>query len=162
MERPIIVTHRQEQRLSTLPDAENDSGSARASSGEGIALLAALAELGVRVTDAMARAIDDSGVLSNETVQVLIHLNTSGPSRPSVLADHLGTSRPQITKLLGQLEQQQLIERTHETEPDRRVVTVTLTPTGRSVIDAADAILQDGFDDVAPIIAAIDGFLSRT
>ncbi len=125
-------------------------------------MLAALAELGVRVTDAMARAIDDSGVLSNETIQVLIHLNTHGPSRPSSLAEYLGTSRPQITKLLGQLEQQQLIERTHETEPDRRVVTVTLTQTGQRVIDAADAILQDGFDDVALVIAAIDGFLSRT
>ncbi len=125
-------------------------------------MLAALAELGVRVTDAMATAVDDAGVLSNETIQVLIHLNTHGSSRPSSLAEHLGTSRPQITKLLGQLEQQQLIERTHETEPDRRVVTVTLTPTGQRVIDAADAILQDGFDDVALVIAAIDGFLSRT
>jgi DNA-binding MarR family transcriptional regulator len=93
---------------------------------------------------------------------VLIHLNTHGPSRPSILAEHLGTSRPQITKLLSQLEQQQLIERNHETEPDRRVVTVTLTPVGRSVIDAADAILRDGFDDIALVLGAVDGFLGRT
>jgi DNA-binding MarR family transcriptional regulator len=156
------VTHWQEQPLSIPEDAGDDSVLARARSGEGIALLAALAELGVRVTGAMARVIDDSSVLSNETIQVLIHLNTHGPSRPSILAEHLGTSRPQITKLLSQLEQQQLIERNHETEPDRRVVTVTLTPVGRSVIDAADAILRDGFDDIALVLGAVDGFLGRT
>lgn len=39
---------------------------------------------------------------------------------------------------------------------------MTLTPTGQRVIDVSDAILQDGFDDLAAVIAAIDGFLTST
>lgn len=156
------MTH---QQTTPPPISHETAGApvpAGATNGEGVALMAALAELGVRVTDALANAIDDSAVLSNETIQLLIHLDTHGPSRPSILADHVGTSRPQITKLLSRLEEQSLIRRDHGTEPDRRVVTVTLTPNGRRVIETADAILRDGFDDIARVLAAINGFLDRT
>ena len=81
---------------------------------DGIALLADLAELGARVTEAMATAVRNPEVLTNATTQILILLRTHGPSRPSDLASHLGVSRPQITKLVGQLEEHELVERRHD------------------------------------------------
>lgn len=129
---------------------------------DGITLLAELAELGARVTAAMATAIDDPDVLTNATTQLLIRLRTHGSSRPSDLAHHFGVSRPQITKLVGQLEHHHLIERRYAVETDRRAVTIALTPAGERVLDSADELLQRGFDDVRAFAAAVTDFLART
>lgn len=79
--------------------------------GDGIALFAALVELGVRVTEAMATAVTNPDVLNNATTQILIDLHLHGSRQPSQLATHLGVSRPQITKVLNQLEDEHLIHR---------------------------------------------------
>ena len=128
----------------------------------GIALLADLAELGARVTEAMATAAQSPEVLTNATTQILILLRTHGPSRPSELASHLGVSRPQITKLVDQLEEHELVERTHDVQSDRRAVTVELTAIGDRVLDAADQILQQGFGDLRAVQGAVAEFLVRT
>ena len=129
---------------------------------DGITLFSALVELGVRVTEAMATAVSDPHVLGNATTQVLIDLHVHGSRRPSQLAAHLGVSRPQMTKLLNQLEDEHLIHRQAGVAPDRRVTTVTLTPTGQQVIDAANSVLQHGFDDITSVTETIRTFLERT
>ena len=128
----------------------------------GIALLADLAELGARVTEAMATAVRNPEVLTNATTQVLILLRTHGPSRPSDLASHLGVSRPQITKLVGQLEEHELVERRHDVISDRRAVAVGLTVVGDRVLDAADQILEQGFSNLSAVQDAVAEFLVRT
>jgi DNA-binding MarR family transcriptional regulator len=131
-------------------------------SGDGLALFAALTQLGVRVTDAMADAVNNPAVLGNLAVQILIDLHMHGSRQPSQLAARLGVSRPQITQLLNQLEDEHLIHRRAGVAPDRRVTTVTLAPAGRQVIQAADHVLQRGFDDVASVTQTIQTFLQRT
>lgn len=130
--------------------------------GDGIALFAALVELGVRVTEAMATAVTNPDVLNNATTQILIDLHLHGSRQPSQLATHLGVSRPQITKVLNQLEDEHLIHRLSGVGPDRRTTTVTLTPIGQQVIDAANHILSDGFEDVHSVTQTVRTFLQRT
>ena len=129
---------------------------------DGITLFSALVELGVRVTEAMATAVTDPDVLDNATTQILIDLHVHGSRQPSQLAAHLGVSRPQMTKLLNQLEDEHLIQRQAGVLPDRRVTTVILTPPGQQVIDAANDVLQHGFDDIASVTQTIRTFLERT
>ena len=138
-----------------MPDAANPRK-------DGIALLADLAELGARVTEAMATAVRNPEVLTNATTQVLILLRTHGPSRPSELARHLGVSRPQITKLVGQLEEHEIVQRRHDIQSDRRAVTVSLTAVGDGILDAADQLLQQGFGDLTAVQEVVAGFLVRT
>ena len=138
-----------------MPDAANPRTN-------GIALLADLAELGARVTEAMATAVRNPEVLTNATTQVLILLRTHGPSRPSELARHLGVSRPQITKLVGQLEEHEIVKRRHDIQSDRRAVTVSLTAVGDGILDAADQLLQQGFGDLTAVQEVVAEFLVRT
>ena len=138
-----------------MPDAANPRTN-------GIALLADLAELGARVTEAMATAVRHPEVLTNATTQVLILLRTHGPSRPSELARHLGVSRPQITKLVGQLEEHEIVKRRHDVQSDRRAVTVSLSAVGDSILDAADQLLQQGFGDLTAVQEVVAEFLVRT
>lgn len=138
-----------------MPDAANPRT-------DGIALLADLAELGSRVTGAMATAVRNPEILTNATTQVLILLRTHGPSRPSELARHLRVSRPQITKLVGQLEEHEIVKRRHDIQSDRRAVTVSLTAVGDGILDAADQLLQQGFGDLTAVQEVVAEFLVRT
>ena len=138
-----------------MPDAANPRT-------DGIALLADLAELGSRVTEAMATAVRNPEILTNATTQVLILLRTHGPSRPSELARHLRVSRPQITKLVGQLEEHEIVKRRHDIQSDRRAVTVSLTAVGDGILDAADQLLQQGFGDLTAVQEVVAEFLVRT
>ena len=129
---------------------------------DGISLFTALVELGVRVTGAMAAVVTHPDVLSNATTRILIELHRHGTRQPRQLAVSLGVSRPQITKLLTELENEHLIHRQSGVAPDRRLTIVTLTPTGQQVIDAADNMLRHGFDDLASVTRTIEAFLERT
>ena len=67
---------------------------------------------------------------------VLTHLAFKGPSQPSEIAAHMGVSTAHIAKMLGDLEEKGLIERTMDRR-DRRKIIVTLTDSGESFFQEA-------------------------
>jgi DNA-binding MarR family transcriptional regulator len=129
---------------------------------EGIALIAALAAVGIRVTEIMATTVSDPAVLTNANLDVLVHLYAQGPMRPSDIAARLNLPRPKTTKILNDLEAAHLVKRHRGTTADRRVVTTTITVAGQEVLDAADRALRDGFDDPAALNRDLHRFLERT
>jgi len=56
----------------------------------------------------------------------------------STLAEHLGLTLPSVSKLVDGLVKQKLITR-KESTADRRRITLTLTPNGTAIVDAARA-----------------------
>jgi long-chain acyl-CoA synthetase len=65
----------------------------------------------------------------------------SGPTGASGLAYTLSISRPSVTSLVDGLVTRGLIER-HEVEHDRRRIAVTITPSGRELLKAADRLVE--------------------
>jgi DNA-binding MarR family transcriptional regulator len=61
--------------------------------------------------------------------QALCHLLAWGPIRPSVLAGVIGTGASNVSKIVGCLHREGLVERTTD-EADRRACLITLTPRG--------------------------------
>lgn len=72
--------------------------------------------------------------------QALRHLLAWGPARPGVLAEVLGTGASNVSKIVGRLEQDGLVERTAD-EVDRRASLITLTSRGE---DAAHGVFALG------------------
>lgn len=70
--------------------------------------------------------------------QTLIDLNRLPPDRPSMtmseLAEDLKITKQQLTKLVNDLEEKQLVERLHD-KTNRRLVNISITPEGRELLN---------------------------
>jgi DNA-binding MarR family transcriptional regulator len=71
--------------------------------------------------------------LSMAHFQILAILETDGPTPMSRLADQLGVADPNLTGIIGRMEERRVVERVHD-RADRRVVLARLTDTGRDVL----------------------------
>ena len=69
------------------------------------------------------------------------------PEVASALADKLTVSRPSVTTVADGLVARGLVEREHDTQ-DRRRVNHVLTDPGRSLLHAADDVIQSGLTAV--------------
>jgi DNA-binding MarR family transcriptional regulator len=83
------------------------------------------------LTRLLARAIGSE--ISRTEAGVLNVLGT-GPRRITELAELEGLAQPTMTQLVKRLEERQLVTRSHPAD-DGRVVLVSLTPTGRRVLE---------------------------
>lgn len=81
-----------------------------------------------RAKSAWAAHCQEHGV-SMLHMQVLAHLERTGPVSMSSLADHLGVSLPNASGIVSRMEERRLIERSHD-QGDRRRVIVRLTDAG--------------------------------
>jgi len=70
-----------------------------------------------------------NGDLSSSLVSVLATLDAEGPKTLGELATAERLTPPTITRIVAQLEERELLERTHDVN-DRRVSRVALTPQG--------------------------------
>lgn len=80
--------------------------------------------------------------------QTLRHLLAWGPSRPSALATVLGTGASNVSKIIGRLEQDGLVERGTD-EDDRRATVIRLTPSGE---EAARGVYALGDRMIAEVL----------
>lgn len=131
-------------------------------------LLSSLSELvnrldshGFQATHA-SRLENDLGFSANKVLYVL---GTAGPSRPSALASQLATGRANVSKVVGQLEQQGLIERAPDPH-DSRASLVALTPAGEQraadVFRLGDRMLQEVMTDWSTVeVTAFTGLMAR-
>lgn len=88
-----------------------------------------LAPLLSRAKSAWAAHCQERGV-SMIHVQVLAHLDRTGPVSMGSLADHLGVSLPNASGIVSRMEERGVVEREHD-DDDRRRVIVRLTDSGR-------------------------------
>src|SRR5947209_6074314 len=68
--------------------------------------------------------------------RILFTIHTMGPTEPQQLARFSGVTRASISSVLNTLERDGLVER-RRGSADKRLVTVTLTERGKTVIDEA-------------------------
>jgi MarR family 2-MHQ and catechol resistance regulon transcriptional repressor len=71
--------------------------------------------------------------LSMAHFQILAILEADGPTPMSRLADQLGVADPNLTGIIGRMEERRVVERVHDRD-DRRVVLARLTDAGRDVL----------------------------
>ncbi len=88
-----------------------------------------LAPLLSQAKSAWAARCQEHGV-SMIHVQVLAHLDRTGPISMGGLADHLGVSLPNASGIVSRMEERGVVEREHD-DGDRRRVIVRLTDSGR-------------------------------
>lgn len=80
-----------------------------------------------------------------------------GPARMSDIASQLGSSLPATTSMIDRLVEKGLVERAHDTE-DRRVVVTRLTPAGREILDDFWRVQQESLREMADVLS--DGELA--
>jgi DNA-binding MarR family transcriptional regulator len=71
--------------------------------------------------------------LSMAHFQILAILEADGPTPMSRLADQVGVADPNLTGIIGRMEERKVVERVHDKD-DRRVVLARLTEMGREVL----------------------------
>jgi DNA-binding MarR family transcriptional regulator len=88
------------------------------------------------------RAVAREGCLraiSSTQLHVLFMLMSDGPSTMSHLAEALAVSLPNVTGLVDRMVDHGLVERGRDSD-DRRVVTVSTTAAGRSLVEEIDLV----------------------
>lgn len=108
-----------------LPAGLADSQSSRAAN--------ALHSLSIHVLR-RARTADKETGLSPERLSLLSVLAFAGPRSVSALAEIEGVSRPAISRIVGSLEAQGLVDRTRDPDDGRGVV-VRATAKGRKLVE---------------------------
>jgi DNA-binding MarR family transcriptional regulator len=78
--------------------------------------------------------------VSRRALEVLQHLNASGPLTVGEQAEHLGLRRNSVSELLQRLEAKGLIARIRDERDERRVL-VWLTESGRDVVSRIGQVL---------------------
>ena len=106
--------------------------------------LALLSLAGAAMTKALAE-VDPNDPTASATVVVLSCAAQPGLTRPNELALHTGLSKSGVSQLLDRLEAEDLIRRRANLPPDRRAVTVELTPRGQAKLEHQLASLADHF-----------------
>lgn len=78
----------------------------------------------------------------------LIHaISSKSIFTPAKLADELMIERATVSRYLDQLEDKECIERAHN-RLDRRVVDITLTPTGEKIAQLGLKLIDDTYDNM--------------
>jgi DNA-binding MarR family transcriptional regulator len=90
--------------------------------------------------------------VSRRALEVLQHLNASGPLTVGEQAEHLGLRRNSVSELLSRLEAKGLIARIRDERDERRVL-VWLTEPGRDVVARIGQVLAP--DLLAQTMAAL-------
>src|SRR6185312_10804305 len=84
--------------------------------------------------------------LDQSSHQALRHLLAWGPMRPTALAEALGTGASHVSKIVGRLEQDGLVERSADPS-DRRATRIALTEAGevaaRGVYELGDRMIAE-------------------
>ena len=105
-----------------------------------------LARLGQEATARFRRALRPLDLSVQEFI-VLKQVQATGPTSQTALAEALGLDNSNLAGVTGDLYQRGLIERARE-ECDRRRYAVELTSDGRALLEAADAAIWSGEDDL--------------
>jgi DNA-binding MarR family transcriptional regulator len=94
--------------------------------------------LGDHVLDAMDVELSPLGITESklDLLLLLTHHNGREPVTPSSLADRLGIRRASVTALLDWLEKRKWVAR-EQSEQDRRMIHVSITPEGRELVHQA-------------------------
>lgn len=98
----------------------------------------------IHEVDLYSRHLASSFQFTGPQLACLLELKRAGPLATGSLAAQLYLSPATVTGILDRIESRGLITR-HREPPDKRKVTVTLTDTGRAMVDAAPEPLQDSF-----------------
>ena len=98
--------------------------------------------------------------VSAAQINCLIALQENGPLSPSQIAKHVMVNSSTVTGIIDRLEKKDLVKRLR-ISPDRRVITVELTNTGKilaenapspiqqKIIDGLHALSTDEIEDIA-------------
>lgn len=98
--------------------------------------------------------------------RVLALLRSEGPHRVAELADCLGVSPPNATRICTRLGQKGLVRRTRSSR-DRRAVRISLSPVGREVVEKVSALRREelgrivgqiSVEDRDRLVGALKGF----
>jgi DNA-binding MarR family transcriptional regulator len=123
-------------------------------------LLNQLCHLMVAFERAIRDAPDGEGGrldLDMPELAVLVSLDLFGEMRPTTVAELLGGTTSQATKVLGRLERSRLVARHLGSIPgDRRGVTVEISDPGRRAIDLSSEILAELSFDLLVAMAAVE------
>ncbi len=125
-----------------------------------------------RLTTEMDRELRDRTGMDLDEYDVLYQLHAAGrPVRMGELADRVLITRPTVTRLVGRLVDQGLVERTGDAE-DRRTVRVSLSQAGRARLAEAAVVHGDGIarlvggpldgHDAAALAAALESLAPST
>ena len=79
--------------------------------------------------------------VSTPQLASLLALNNDGPLSPSQIAKKIMVQSSTVTGIIDRLEQKGLVERTRNS-PDRRIITVCITESGRKLVDNAPPPVQ--------------------
>jgi DNA-binding MarR family transcriptional regulator len=107
-----------------------------------------MGDMGRRISEAMAGAVDDPSIVDNVSVLVLTALDLHGPLRPGRLSTITGMSSAGMTGVLDRLESRGLLRRSGGVAGDRRGVNVQLTPAGRRTIRKMARAAAGAMDEV--------------
>ena len=83
--------------------------------------------------------------------RVLVMLATRGPQFPTVLAAELRVAPSSVTRLCDRLVAKGLIDR-GEAPDSRRQIVVTISPAGRSVVDAVNSVRRQ---EIGRLVTAV-------
>jgi len=89
------------------------------------------------------KLVNDLGLTGPQLV-VLRTIARIGPVTPSAVAREVSLSQATVTGIIDRLAGRQLVTR-GRSERDRRLVTVSVTAAGQSLVDSAPSPLQDRF-----------------
>lgn len=84
-----------------------------------------------------------SGVTGPQAI-LLAELNKSGPIPVSTLAKRVSLSHATVTDILNRLSKREMVER-HRDDQDKRRILISLTDTGKQVLQNSPALLQERF-----------------
>lgn len=97
-----------------------------------------------RAIDLHSRSLGRGFKLTVPQLVCLKQLEAAGPISPSELSRLVYLSQATITGILNRLEDRGLVKRERK-NPDRRLVTVSLTDKGRQTVSSAPSPLQEVF-----------------
>jgi len=105
-----------------------------------MAIIGRIARIAPMINERVAQAFSEFG-LDFSTFSIMVRLRRAGAPyalTPGELAASMTITPGAVTQCLARIEQQGFITRTHD-NPDRRKVTVALTPLGLTTVEAAIA-----------------------
>ena len=79
--------------------------------------------------------------VSAAQLSCLLALSEQGPLPPSQIAKYIMVNSSTITGIIDRLEQKGFVQRSR-TSPDRRIITISLTEKGKSLVQSAPPPLQ--------------------
>lgn len=102
---------------------------------------ATLRSLSVLFARVAAEQSAEHGTFGKQELRALDVLGVRGPSRMGALAEHLGVGQSAVTPLVDRLVEAGAVRR-QQSEADRRVWLVDLTPSGEDVFRAESAAYE--------------------